>query len=178
MGTPQLSPLLTDVCHIIDGTRQRAATYLNTEVCITNWYIGERIKEDVLNNQRAAYGRQIIKQLSAALTERYGRGWSEKALRHCLRCAETFSKDEIVSATQRQLTWTHVKTLSYVKDNLARAFYMEMCHIEHWDTRTLDEDSPIKVAQYYTTLPDKTLLAEKLQRAIAIARETCQKREP
>ncbi len=35
----------------------------------------------------------------------------------------------------------------------------------------LDEDSPIKVAQYYTTLPDKKLLSEKLQKAIAIARE-------
>lgn len=35
----------------------------------------------------------------------------------------------------------------------------------------LDEDSPIKVAQYYTQLPDKKILAEKLQRAIAIARE-------
>ena len=35
----------------------------------------------------------------------------------------------------------------------------------------LDEDSPIKVAQYYTKLPDKKLLSEKLQRAIAIARE-------
>ena len=35
----------------------------------------------------------------------------------------------------------------------------------------LDEDSPIKVAQYYTQLPDKAILAEKLQRAIAIARE-------
>lgn len=35
----------------------------------------------------------------------------------------------------------------------------------------LDENSPIKVAQYYTQLPDKQLLAEKLQRAIAIAKE-------
>ena len=41
-------------------------------------------------------------------------------------------------------------------------------HVEYW---MLDEDSPIKVAQYYTQLPDKKLLAEKMQRAIAIARE-------
>ena len=32
----------------IDGTRGRIATFLNTEVCMTNWYIGKRIKEDVL----------------------------------------------------------------------------------------------------------------------------------
>ena len=35
----------------------------------------------------------------------------------------------------------------------------------------LDEESPVKVAQYYTQLPDKQLLSEKLQRAIAIAKE-------
>lgn len=28
----------------IDGTRGRIATFLNTEVCMTNWYIGKRIK--------------------------------------------------------------------------------------------------------------------------------------
>lgn len=40
-------------------------------------------------------------------------------------------------------------------------------HIEY----LMLEDSPIKVAQYYTQLPDKKLLHEKLQKAIAIARE-------
>jgi hypothetical protein len=33
------------------------------------------------------------------------------------------------------------------------------------------EESNIKVAQYYTQLPDKKLLSEKLHKAIAIARE-------
>ena len=35
----------------------------------------------------------------------------------------------------------------------------------------LDEDSPIKVAQYYTKLPDKKLLSEILHRAIAVEKE-------
>jgi predicted nuclease of restriction endonuclease-like (RecB) superfamily len=42
---------------------------------------------------------------------------------------------------------------------------------EHIEYLMLEEDSPIKVAQYYTKLPDKKLLAEKLQKAIAIAKE-------
>ena len=42
---------------------------------------------------------------------------------------------------------------------------------EHVEYLMLEEDSPIKVAQYYTQLPDKKLLAEKLQRAVAIAKE-------
>jgi predicted nuclease of restriction endonuclease-like (RecB) superfamily len=120
-------------------TDSRIATFLNTEVCMTNWYIGKRIKEDVLFNQRAEYGKQVVKNLSLKLIERYGAGWSEKKLRHCIRSAETFSEQDIVSSTQRQLTWTHLKSLMYIKDPLERQFYAQMCGMEHWDTRTLDE---------------------------------------
>ena len=53
--------LYNDVCKIIDNVRGRVATYVNTEVCITNWSIGKRIKEDVLYNKRAEYGKYIVK---------------------------------------------------------------------------------------------------------------------
>ena len=105
------------------------------------------------------------------LTERYGKGWSEKTLRHCLRSAETFSEADILSAVRRQFSWTQLKSVMYLSDPLARQFYMQMCYYEHIEYLMLDEQSPIKVAQYYTQLPDKKILAEKLQRAIAIARE-------
>ena len=130
--------LFSDVCGIIDDARKHIAVYVNSEICLTKWYVGKRIKEDVLFNQRAEYGKQIVKNLALRLTEKYGNGWSNKTLLHCLRCAETFNEDEIVSAVRRQFTWTHIKTLCYVKDPLSRQFYMEMCRIEHWDTRTLD----------------------------------------
>lgn len=113
------------MCLIIDGARNRIATYVNTEACLTNWYVGRRIKEDVLYNKRAEYGKQVILNLSVKLSERYGGGWSEKTLRHCLRAAETFSEEDIVSASQRQLTWTHLKSLMYIKDPLERQFYAQ-----------------------------------------------------
>ena len=136
---PAEETLFGDVCQIIDGARSRIATYLNTEVCLTNWYVGKRIKEDVLSGQRAGYGQQVVKNLAARLTARYGAGWGEKKLRHCLRSAETFTEEDIVSATQRQLSWTHLKRLMYLKDPLERQFYIHICCTEHWDTRTLDE---------------------------------------
>lgn len=131
--------LYEDVCDIIDNARGEIATYANTKICLTKWYVGKRIKEDVLFNQRAEYGKQVVKNISVKLTERYGAGWSYKQLQHCLRAAETFSRDEIVYATRIQLTWTHLKQIMYVKDPLARQFYVEMCQIEHWDTRTLND---------------------------------------
>ena len=92
---PESQQLYADVCYIIDDTRTRVAVYVNSEVCMTNWRIGTRIKEDVLYNKRAEYGKQVIKNLAAQLTERYGKGWSEKTLRHCLRSAETIHLDSL-----------------------------------------------------------------------------------
>ena len=92
---PESQQLLADVCHIIDDTRIRVAVYVNSEVCMTNWRIGTRIKEDVLYNKRAEYGKQVVKNLSAQLTERYGKGWSDRTLLHCIRSAETIQLDSL-----------------------------------------------------------------------------------
>lgn len=83
--------LFSDVCGIIDDARKHITVYVNSEICLTKWYVGKRIKEDVLFNQRAEYGKQIVKNLALRLTEKYGNGWSNKTLLHCLRCAETTS---------------------------------------------------------------------------------------
>ena len=98
---PESQQLYADVCHIIDDTRTRVAVYVNSEVCMTNWRIGTRIKEDVLYNKRAEYGKQVIKNLSAQLTERYGKGWGYSTLQHCVRAAYTFTEEEIVYAVRR-----------------------------------------------------------------------------
>lgn len=131
--------LFSDVCCIINEARRHVATYVNEEACLMNWRVGKRIKEDVLSGKRAEYGKQVLVNLAKRLTEQFGAGWSHKKLLHCLRAAETFTEEEIVSASRRQLTWTHLKTLMYISNELERKFYMEMCRIEHWDTRTLAE---------------------------------------
>ena len=131
--------LFSDVCGIIESSKLRIANYVNTEICMTYWQIGTRIKEDVLFNKRAEYGKQVLQNLSKRLNLRYGRGWGFKTLQHCVRAAYVFSEDEIVYATRRQLYWSHLRSIMYLKDELARQFYIEMTALEHWDTRTLDE---------------------------------------
>lgn len=42
-------------------------------------------------------------------------------------------------ALSAKLSWTHLKTLIYINDNLKRSFYAEMCKMEKWSTRTLQE---------------------------------------
>lgn len=131
--------LYTDVCDIIDTAKVRIANYVNTNVCMTYWNIGKRIKEDILFNKRAEYGKEIVRSLSIRLNQRYGKGWGYKTLQHCIRAAYTFSEDEIAYATRRQLYWSHLRSIMYIKDELERKFYIEMTALEHWDTRTLDD---------------------------------------
>lgn len=129
--------LFSDISSLIEHSKSQVATVVNTTLVSLYWKIGARIKTDVLHDQRASYGKQVVASLARQLTEQFGKGWDVKTLRHCLRAAETFSEEEIVSALRRQLGWTHLKTIMYLNDDLQRQFYMEMCIQERWSTRTL-----------------------------------------
>jgi predicted nuclease of restriction endonuclease-like (RecB) superfamily len=69
----------------------------------------------------------------------FGNGWGEKHIRHCLRIAETFQSKENFYALSRELSWTHLRTIMYLDDELKRSFYIEICRLEKWSTRTLQE---------------------------------------
>ena len=69
----------------------------------------------------------------------YGKGWGEKHLFHCIRFAETLPDEQIVYALRRELTWTHIRSLIYIEDAIKREFYIEMCKLERWSSRQLQE---------------------------------------
>jgi predicted nuclease of restriction endonuclease-like (RecB) superfamily len=142
VSKPALKPLeslVGEIKTLIEQSRQQVAVTVNATMTMLYWQIGRRINQEVLKEQRAEYGRQILVSLARQLETEYGKGWSEKQLRHCLRFAETFPDEEIVSALRRQLSWTHIKTLIYIDDELKRSFYIEMCKLEKWGTRILQE---------------------------------------
>lgn len=131
--------LLIDIRRMIDAARTRAAAAVNAELTLLYWHIGRRIRDDVLRGERAGYGQQVLAALARQLTAEYGRGWSEQQLRHCMRAAEVFPDEAILSALRRELSWTHLKALMYVEDPLKRDFYIELCRLERWSSRQLHE---------------------------------------
>lgn len=161
---PQLSTvnsqLLTEIRGLIDGARQRAAAAVNSELTMLYWQVGKRIHGEILQGERAEYGKQIVVQLSAKLTQNYGRGWSEKQLRHCLHAVETFPDPQIVSTLCRQLNWSQIKVLMYLDDPLKREFYAEMAKLEGWSTRQLTER--IKSMMF-----ERTAISKKPEKTIA-----------
>lgn len=131
--------LFETVSTLIGDARKRAAVAVNAEATLLNYKVGAYMNAFILQGNRAPYGKQIIDNLSSLLTSQFGSGWSVKHLFHCLRCAESFSEEQIVFAVQRQLSWTHLKTIAYEKDGLKRTFYLQMAAQQRWNTRTLIE---------------------------------------
>jgi predicted nuclease of restriction endonuclease-like (RecB) superfamily len=151
---PPAGPLIGDIRAIIEETRSAVAVTVNTAMTLLYWRIGKRICEDILGNERAGYGDEIVATLSQQLTTDYGRGFSEKSLRHMIVFSETFPELEIVSTLSRQLSWSHFKEIIYLKQPLQKEFYAEMCRVERWSVRTLRD----KIA---SMLYERTALSRK-----------------
>ena len=135
----QFNRIFGDVKTLIEQAKNDVAVAVNSTMSMLYWQVGKRINSDVLKNKRAEYGKQIVVVLSESLIREYGAGWSEKQLRHCIRFAEVFPENEIVSTLWRQLSWSHIKELIYIEDELKRSFYTEMCKMEKWSVRTFRE---------------------------------------
>jgi hypothetical protein len=58
---------------------------INSEMIILYWNIGKIIKMEILNDERAEYGKSIIKSLSKELTANYGKGYSQANLFNMVR---------------------------------------------------------------------------------------------
>lgn len=129
--------LLGDIRSLIEAGRQRLARAVNSGMVDLYWHIGKRIREDILHEQRAEYGEQIVATLSQQLGAEYGRGFDRRNLFYMMRFAELFPDEEIVNALRSQLSWTHFRELLSIEDRVKRDFYAEMCRIERWSTRTL-----------------------------------------
>lgn len=137
--TPVARPLLADVRELILQARAGVARAVDSGLTTLYWHVGRRVRQDILKQKRAAYGGQIVSALGRQLEMEFGRGFSEKSLRHMIRFAEAFPDFQIVSALLRQLSWTHFVSLIYLDDQLKRDFYAEMCRIERWSTRALEK---------------------------------------
>lgn len=161
MTTPSTF-IAQEIITLIQQAKQRAAMAVNSELTLLYWLIGQRINQAVLGGERADYGKQIVTNLAKQLTAQFGRGWSAQQLRHCMKFAECYTDEPIVSALRRQLSWTHIKTLIYIDDPLKRDFYSQMAICEHWSTRTLDERIGAMLFERtaISKQPDETIRAE------------------
>ena len=78
--------LVAEVRELILHARKAAASTVNTLQVLTNFEIGRRIVEhEQKGEKRAEYGAEVLKELSARLTEEFGRGFSKANLEYMRR---------------------------------------------------------------------------------------------
>jgi predicted nuclease of restriction endonuclease-like (RecB) superfamily len=154
--------LLKDIRELILSAKEGMARTFNAGLTLLYWEIGNRIRRDILKEKRAGYGEQILSALSAKLETEFGRGFGERNLARMIKFTEAFPDREILTALRTKLGWTHFRQIIYLEDPLQRDFYAEMCRIENWSTRTLEQK--IKTMLYERTAiskkPDKLIKQE------------------
>lgn len=104
------SNLYQDACLIIDKAQESAYRAVNETLIKRNWLLGMRIQREVLKDQRADYGEEIIKSLAKQLTAKYGNGYSRNNLYRFIAFYKSFpdilnaasSKSQIVPSVMGQ----------------------------------------------------------------------------
>lgn len=79
----RLDALFKKVSTLIEQSRHLVYATVNVAEVKTRYEVGRYIFEDEQQGERAKYGQQILKNLSALLMERYGGDWTYDTLKRC-----------------------------------------------------------------------------------------------
>lgn len=160
--------LFQHISHLIEESKKRVKTAIDTTMVYTYFGIGQYIVEDELNgNYRASYGKEVLQGLSKRLTDKYGDGWSYRSLRsyrqfymeysnlaNAVRQISKGSESANSTALRTQsdlvnsvdqiktprftLSWSHYLILMRIKDSSARSFYEIEARNQDWGVRELN----------------------------------------
>ena len=130
-----LSPVVQEIKSVLDCARRNVAVQVNNELLMSYWKIGEiiiRYEQD--NGIRAAYGEQTLKQMSKALTQALGKGFSRSNLQNMRQLYLTYEKCQTLSG---KLSWSHYCELLSISDPDKRSFYEKEAINANWSVREL-----------------------------------------
>lgn len=127
-----------NVSNVLDKARKNAKTAVNLSMVYAYYEIGKIIvKEEQKGKQRAAYGTQLMNELSAYLTRMYGKGFSVGNLKNIRQFYRVYSTDQIGETVFSQfenlpmvdtgrrffLSWSHYLKLMRITNIDERHFY-------------------------------------------------------
>ncbi len=133
----QNTQLLQNISSLLDNARKKVAVVVNQTIVLTYYEIGRMIVEDEQNGEnRAKYGKAVLKDLSLLLTEKFGKGFSVENLDRMRFFYKTYSEQisstlltnssNIIQQTTSvnfNLSWSHYLKLMRIKDSNERKFY-------------------------------------------------------
>lgn len=129
--------IYNEISNLLKEARKSIVSNINTTMTKTYFLIGKRIVEEEQNgNERATYGKNLIKNLSKKLTNEFGKGFSERNIEQMRKFYKTYSIPQTLSA-EFKLSWSHYLILMRMENIDERNFY-EIESIENnWSLREL-----------------------------------------
>lgn len=157
------SEMIEQIKQVMGQARTNVAKAVNNELITAYWNIGRIIVEyEQKNNERAAYGKQTLKELSKVLTEEFGKGFSVSNLQFMRRFYQTYQIQQTLSV---KLSWSHYCELLLISEDDKRSFYEKECVNAGWSVRELKR-------QMETSLYERLLLSsgtENKERVLELA---------
>ena len=152
--------MIEQIKQVMGQARANVAKVVNNELITAYWNIGRIIVEhEQENNERAAYGKQTLKELSKVLTEEFGKGFSVSNLQFMRRFYQTYQIQQTLSV---KLSWSHYCELLLISEDDKRFNFAKLKPLIETTNRSffhggLPEDfnfsklDPLRLAQRQNT---------------------------
>lgn len=136
LSAPNSSHLYQGIRDLLLAARSQVRQTVNTAMVQTYWHIGRMIVESEQGGEkRAEYGKAVLPELAKRLTQEFGKGFSAPSL---WAYRQFYVEFPILSTVWRELSWSHFRALSRVKDDRARDWYANEAVSQGWSVRALD----------------------------------------
>lgn len=169
----RVEELVVTLKDLIRQARQQVVREVDRIQVRTCWIIGQRIVEfEQGGERRAAYGKKLLRDISARLTAEFGKGFDASNLRYMRLFYQTFRNCD---ALRHELSWTHYRLLLRIEDESARQWYMHEAADQNWTTRALERQMGTLYYERLLASQDREAVREeareKLTSAIMSPRE-------
>ncbi len=153
--------LLNSIITIIENAKEKAIRSVDHERTLMYWHIGKHIvEEEQQGNERAEYGKYILKYLSQSLEPVYGSGFSVRQLQISRQFYKTFP---IAHTLYAQLSWSQYKLLLSFDSQDKREFYIAETIKNNWTVRQLER-------QIDSSLFERLLISNNKESVLAVAK--------
>ena len=149
--------IFSRVSKLLAEARKQVFHTVNTTMLVTYFEIGKIIvEEEQSGNERADYGKFILKELSKKLTKDFGKGFSLTNLKHMRQFYTTYSISQTPS-DQFKLSWSHYLKLMRIEEEKERRFYEIEASKNNWSVRELNR-------QYNSALYTRLVLSRNKEK--------------
>lgn len=157
--------LLSDLKALLQQSRQYLQQNINSAMVQTYWQVGCLIVEDEQQgNERAAYGKQVLQQLSNELTAEFGKGFDARNLRNMRAFYLVFP---IWNTVRTNLSWSHYRALIRIDNAQVRHWYLEEAISHSWSARALERQISSLYYERLLSSQDKAPVEQEAQTKIS-----------